>query len=225
MCRPSVGADSLRVCRPAAVPLSPRATPPSRRAARPAGRADRRTTATAVRYTLEELATIAPGRTVEVRVPPHGAVQCIEGPVHTRGTPPNVIETDAATWLRLAVGDLTWEAAARRRARAGQRPARPPRRPPAARPRLGLTRDPALAEHAALAHARPRIPNFKRFLITGAVLGFVVGAVISIVGDEVPGLHDDRPGALYIGALGAFLGTGLAGVLGILLDRSGRDQP
>ncbi|MBW8732281.1 MAG: hypothetical protein JF622_15250, partial [Terrabacter sp.] len=47
--------------------------------------ADRRTTATAVRYTLEELATIAPGRTVEVRVPPHGAVQCIEGPVHTRG--------------------------------------------------------------------------------------------------------------------------------------------
>ncbi|MFM6850575.1 MAG: sterol carrier family protein [Terrabacter sp.] len=71
--------------------------------------ADRRTTATAVRYTLEELATIAPGRTVEVRVPPHGAVQCIEGPVHTRGTPPNVIETDAATWLRLAVGDLSWD--------------------------------------------------------------------------------------------------------------------
>jgi hypothetical protein len=73
--------------------------------------ADRRTTATAVRYTLEELASIAPGRTVEVRVPPHGAVQCIEGPVHTRGTPPNVIETDATTWLQLAVGELTWEAA------------------------------------------------------------------------------------------------------------------
>ena len=70
--------------------------------------ADRATTATAVRYTLEELATVAPGRTVEVRVPPHGAVQCIEGPVHTRGTPPNVIETDAATWLRLATGDLDW---------------------------------------------------------------------------------------------------------------------
>ncbi|EWT00934.1 hypothetical protein N865_05820 [Intrasporangium oryzae NRRL B-24470] len=70
--------------------------------------ADRATTATAVRYTLEELATVAPGRTVEVRVPPHGAVQCIEGPVHTRGTPPNVIETDAATWLRLATGDLAW---------------------------------------------------------------------------------------------------------------------
>ena len=73
--------------------------------------ADRRTTGTAVRYTLDELATTAPGRTVEVRVPPHGAVQCIEGPVHTRGTPPNVIETDGPTWLRLAVGELTWEEA------------------------------------------------------------------------------------------------------------------
>src|SRR3954468_19300417 len=81
-------------------------------ACRAAGYAvDRRTRAPAVRYTLEELATTSPGRTVEVRVPPHGAVQCIEGPVHTRGTPPNVIETDAATWLRLAVGDLTWESA------------------------------------------------------------------------------------------------------------------
>ncbi len=70
--------------------------------------ADRRTTATAVRFTLEELATTAPGRTVEVRVPPHGAVQCIAGPVHTRGTPPNVIETDAATWLRLVTGELGW---------------------------------------------------------------------------------------------------------------------
>jgi len=73
--------------------------------------ADRRTTGTAVRFTLDELATTAPGRTVEVRVPPHGAVQCIEGPVHTRGTPPNVIETDGMTWLRLAVGDLGWQEA------------------------------------------------------------------------------------------------------------------
>ena len=71
---------------------------------------------------------------------------------------------------------------------------------------------------------RPRIPNFKRFLITGAVLGFIVGAAIAIVGDEVQG-YTTTTGALYIGALGAFLGTGLAGVLGILLDRSGRDQP
>ena len=64
--------------------------------------------ATAVRYTLEELATRAPGRSVEVRVPPFAAVQCIEGPRHTRGTPPNVVETDGATWLRLATGALSW---------------------------------------------------------------------------------------------------------------------
>ena len=57
---------------------------------------------------LEELATRAPGRSVEVRVPPFAAVQCIPGPVHRRGTPPSVVETDAATWLALALGDLTW---------------------------------------------------------------------------------------------------------------------
>ncbi len=74
-----------------------------------AGAVDRPTTALAVRYSLEELALRAPGRTVEVRVPPFGAVQCVAGPTHTRGTPPNVIETDAATWLALAVGHLTWE--------------------------------------------------------------------------------------------------------------------
>lgn len=68
----------------------------------------RETTATAVRYLLQLLAEEAPGNTVEVRVPPFGAVQCIEGPRHTRGTPPNVIETDAATWLALATGSLQW---------------------------------------------------------------------------------------------------------------------
>lgn len=72
---------------------------------------DREVVATAVRYTLEELATRSPGRSVEVRVPPYAAVQCIEGPVHTRGTPPNVVETDAATWLALATGALGWGAA------------------------------------------------------------------------------------------------------------------
>ena len=70
--------------------------------------ADRTTVATAVRWALEELAARAPGRTLEVRVPPYGAVQCIEGPTHTRGTPPNVIETDAATWLALVTGDQRW---------------------------------------------------------------------------------------------------------------------
>ncbi len=69
---------------------------------------DRATRGTAVRYLLEELGTRAPGRSVEVRVPPYGAVQCVEGPTHTRGTPPNVVETDAETWLRLATGDLRW---------------------------------------------------------------------------------------------------------------------
>lgn len=75
------------------------------------GSVDRSTLATAVRYALEELAQRAPGRSVEVRVPPFGAVQCIAGQTHTRGTPPNVVETDAATWLALAVGALSWDRA------------------------------------------------------------------------------------------------------------------
>lgn len=73
------------------------------------GSTARNDVATAVRYLLEELATLAPGKTVEVRVPPYGAVQCVEGPAHTRGTPPNVIEMDAATWLGIARGDLSWD--------------------------------------------------------------------------------------------------------------------
>ncbi len=76
-----------------------------------AGDADRRTVATAVRYLLEELAERAPGNSVEVRVPPFGVTQCVEGPTHTRGTPPNVVELDAATWLALAVGRLSWDEA------------------------------------------------------------------------------------------------------------------
>ncbi|TFC19763.1 hypothetical protein E3O19_02045 [Cryobacterium algoritolerans] len=64
--------------------------------------------ALAVRYTLQLLSEEANGNTLEVRVPPFGAVQCIAGPRHTRGTPPNVVETDAATWLSLATGALSW---------------------------------------------------------------------------------------------------------------------
>lgn len=67
--------------------------------------------ATAVRYLLQLLDERAPGNSVEVRVPPFGAVQVVQGPRHTRGTPPNVIETDPATWIALALGDLTWDAA------------------------------------------------------------------------------------------------------------------
>lgn len=90
-----------------------RSDPEAGRAAVRAWRADpagapRTTVAAAVRATLEALAVAAPGTSVEVRVPPHGVVQCVPGPRHTRGTPPNVVETDASTWLALAVGDLVW---------------------------------------------------------------------------------------------------------------------
>ena len=66
---------------------------------------------TAVRYTLEELADVAPGNSVEVRVPPAGAVQAVVGPRHTRGPPPNVVEPDPAPWLPPAPGAVTWGAA------------------------------------------------------------------------------------------------------------------
>lgn len=89
---------------------------PQGRAALSAWRADadavgRTEQATAVRYTLEELAVQYPGRSVEVRVPPFGAVQCIQGPRHSRGTPSNVVETDAGTWLGLVTGAISWEQA------------------------------------------------------------------------------------------------------------------
>lgn len=73
--------------------------------------APRAVQAMAVRFLLEELAERAPGNSVEVRVPPFGAVQCVEGPRHTRGTPPNVVEMDAETWLGIATGALDWDAA------------------------------------------------------------------------------------------------------------------
>ncbi|MGY1609881.1 MULTISPECIES: sterol carrier family protein [unclassified Geodermatophilus] len=62
----------------------------------------------AVKTSARWLAQQVPGRSVELRVPPHVAVQLVPGPRHTRGTPPNVVETDAATWLRLATGETTW---------------------------------------------------------------------------------------------------------------------
>ncbi|WP_308646020.1 sterol carrier family protein [Nocardia cyriacigeorgica] len=65
----------------------------------------------AVRMTARALAESAPGHSVEVRVPPFVAVQCIEGPRHTRGTPPNVVETDPRTWLLLATGLVDFAAA------------------------------------------------------------------------------------------------------------------
>ena len=62
----------------------------------------------ATRSLLDKLAARAPGRAVEVRVPPYAAVQCVEGPRHTRGTPPNLVETDPVTWVRLAAGQTSW---------------------------------------------------------------------------------------------------------------------
>ncbi|HUR73776.1 MAG TPA: sterol carrier family protein [Sporichthya sp.] len=97
--------------------------PPRRRVDPAAGRAalaawdadpevvSRDVVATAVRHTLAELAERYPGHAVEVRVPPVGAVQCLEGIRHRRGTPPNVVETDPATWLSLVTRRTTWAAA------------------------------------------------------------------------------------------------------------------
>jgi hypothetical protein len=75
------------------------------------GRPQRAVLRAAVTYTLSLLESRAPGRSVEVRIPPLAAVQCVPGPRHTRGTPPNVVETDPLTWLELAAGQLSWAAA------------------------------------------------------------------------------------------------------------------
>ena len=72
---------------------------------------DRDALAMAVRLTARTLAAVAPGAGVEVRIPPFAAVQCISGPSHTRGTPPNVVEADPRTWLLLATGLLGLEEA------------------------------------------------------------------------------------------------------------------
>lgn len=65
----------------------------------------------AVRYLLQLLADAAPGHSVEVRVPPFGAVHCVDGPSHSRGTPPNVVECDPVGWIRLATGSRSWSEA------------------------------------------------------------------------------------------------------------------
>jgi len=69
---------------------------------------DRGTVGDAVRASLRWLAQQNPGKAVEIRVPPFAAVQAIGGLSHTRGTPPNVVETDAATWLGLVTGAIDW---------------------------------------------------------------------------------------------------------------------
>lgn len=72
---------------------------------------DRSVERTAVKAALAALVEIAPGRSVEVRIPPHAAVQAVAGVRHTRGTPAAVVEADSRTWLELATGDLEWQGA------------------------------------------------------------------------------------------------------------------
>jgi uncharacterized protein (TIGR03083 family) len=72
---------------------------------------DRQALAAVVRLLADALASKAPGNSVEVRIPPYAAVQCVPGPRHTRGTPPNVVETDPLTWVRLATGRVSWSEA------------------------------------------------------------------------------------------------------------------
>ncbi len=68
----------------------------------------RQALAACTRFLADTLASNAPGASTEVRIPPYAVVQCIEGPRHTRGTPPNVVETDPLTWVRLATGRTQW---------------------------------------------------------------------------------------------------------------------
>lgn len=80
-------------------------------ASRTEGSIPRPVRATAVRFALEELAARAEGNSVEVRVPPFGVTQCIAGPRHTRGTPPNVVEMSDEIFLSLVTGLLAWDEA------------------------------------------------------------------------------------------------------------------
>lgn len=76
-----------------------------------AARHDRQALAAVTRLLADTLAAKAPGGSVEVRIPPFAVVQCVAGPRHTRGTPPNVVETDPLTWIRLATGRSSWAVA------------------------------------------------------------------------------------------------------------------
>ncbi|WP_328318350.1 maleylpyruvate isomerase family mycothiol-dependent enzyme [Streptomyces sp. NBC_00388] len=72
---------------------------------------DPKALAACTRLLADALAARAPGASTEVRIPPYAVVQCVEGPRHTRGTPPNVVETDPLSWIRLATGRTQWQQA------------------------------------------------------------------------------------------------------------------
>ncbi|GLU49153.1 sterol carrier family protein [Nocardiopsis ansamitocini] len=96
-CGPDLPTDVLRACAHAVLRAQDSGAAPERSAVK-----------AVVRATLVELAERVPGHALEVRVPPFGAVQCLSGPRHTRGTPPGVVETDPLTWIALAAGTLDW---------------------------------------------------------------------------------------------------------------------
>lgn len=73
------------------------------------GNQDKENTKLAVRYTLQEISKLYPGKSLEIRVPPAGATQILKGSTHRRGTPPAVVECDMQTWLNLYVGKITWQ--------------------------------------------------------------------------------------------------------------------
>lgn len=79
-----------------------------------AGTANNDTVAVAVRYLLQVFEQNFPGKTVELRIPPYGAIQCVEGPEHTRGTPAHVVEMDPLTWVGVATGTFSWDDAVAR---------------------------------------------------------------------------------------------------------------
>ena len=62
-----------------------------------------------VKVILDQISAIAPGHSVELRIPPFAAIQCVEGAKHTRGTPPAVVEMNAETLFALAKGELSWD--------------------------------------------------------------------------------------------------------------------
>lgn len=61
-----------------------------------------------VKEILAKISKIAPGHAVELRIPPYSAIQCVEGPKHTRGTPPNVVEMSAEVLFEISAGKITW---------------------------------------------------------------------------------------------------------------------
>ena len=62
-----------------------------------------------VKQILKIVQELAPGRSVELRIPPYAAIQCVEGGNHRRGTPPNVVEMAPETLMALSQNPLKWD--------------------------------------------------------------------------------------------------------------------